>query len=77
MFYSGKHMNLDQVGIFLKCLCGAQLTADIIGVLFEDRGQVKIGENSLRCQECGAVYRKGERLNYRLGRVERQYHSIT
>ena len=77
MFYSGKHMNLDQVGIFLKCLCGAQLTADIIGVLFEDRGQVKIGEKSVRCQVCGAVYRKGERLKYRLVRLESLYQSTS
>ena len=70
-------MNLDQAGIFLRCLCGAQMTADIIGVLFEDRGQVKVGENSVRCQVCGAVYRKGERLKYRLVRVESHNQSTS
>jgi hypothetical protein len=79
MFFMGIIMNLDlaQAGIFLKCLCGAQVTADIVGVLFEDRGQVKIGEKPVRCQVCGAVYRKGERLKYRLVRVESLFHSIS
>ena len=70
-------MNLDQAGIFLKCLCGAHMTADIVGVLFEDRGQVKVGDKSVRCQVCGAVYRKGERLKYRLVRVESLYQSTS
>lgn len=69
-------MNLDQAGISLKCRCGAHMNADIVEVLFEDRGQVKVGEKSVRCQLCGAVYRKGERLKYRLVSVESLYQSL-
>jgi len=63
-------MNLAQAGIALKCRCGATMTADIIGVLFDDRGRVKISDQPLRCQLCGAIYRRGERLQYRLVRME-------
>ena len=63
-------MNLAQAGIALKCRCGANITAEMIGILFDDRGRVKISDQPLRCQSCGAIYRRGERLRYRLVRIE-------
>lgn len=63
-------MDLAQAGIALRCRCGANIAADIIGVLFDDRGRVKISDQPVRCQSCGAIYRKGERLQYRLVRME-------
>jgi hypothetical protein len=63
-------MNLAQAGIILKCRCGAKIAADMIGVLFDDRGCVKVNDQPIRCQVCGAVYRRGERLKYNLGMIE-------
>ncbi len=63
-------MNLVQAGIALKCRCGANMAADIGGVLFDDRGQIKISGEPIRCERCGAIYRRGERLKYRLVRIE-------
>lgn len=63
-------MNVAQAGIALKCRCGANISADMFGILFDDRGRVKISDHPLRCQTCGAIYRRGERLLYRLVRIE-------
>ena len=63
-------MNLAQTGIALKCHCGSNMDAEMMGVLFDDRGQVKISGQSIRCRVCGAIYRRGERLKYRLVRIE-------
>ena len=63
-------MNLAQVGIALKCQCGSNMGADMIDVQFDDRGQVKISGQPIRCNVCGAIYRRGERLKYRLVRIE-------
>ena len=63
-------MDLARAGIALKCRCGANITTDIVSVLFDDRGRVKISDQPLRCQSCGAIYRRGERLKYRLVRME-------
>jgi hypothetical protein len=63
-------MNLAQAGIALKCHCGSNMGAEMMGVLFDDRGQVKISGQSIRCRVCGAIYRRGERLKYRLVRIE-------
>lgn len=63
-------MNLAQAGIALKCRCGADISAEMIGVLFDDRGHVKISDQPLRCRSCGAIYRRGERLRYRLVRID-------
>jgi hypothetical protein len=63
-------MNLAQAGIALKCLCGANMAAEMVGVLFADKGRVKISGQPVRCQVCGAIYRRGERLKYRLVRIE-------
>ena len=59
-------MELAQAGIAIKCRCGANMAADMIGILFDDRGQVKISGEPVRCGLCGAIYRRGERLRYRL-----------
>jgi hypothetical protein len=61
-------MQLTQAGIFLKCRCGANLVADIAQVRFGDHGRITVGVQPLRCPVCGAVYRLGERLSYRLAR---------
>ena len=63
-------MNLAQTGIALKCHCGSNMDAEMIGVLFDDKGQVKISGRPIRCRVCGAIYRRGERLKYRLVRIE-------
>jgi hypothetical protein len=59
-------MNLVEAGIVLKCLCGAGMNSDMVNVLFDDRGRVKIGRQSIRCPACGAIYRYGERIKYQL-----------
>ncbi len=59
-------MNSDQLGIALTCQCGANMSADLAGILFDDRGRVKISGTSVKCHTCGAIYRTGERLKYRL-----------
>jgi hypothetical protein len=64
-------MNLSQAGIALKCRCGATISADMYGLLFDDRGRVKISSQSIRCQTCGAIYRRGERLAYQLVRMDK------
>ena len=66
-------MNLVQAGIALKCRCGASMGADMIGVQFNDRGLVKISGEPVRCPVCGAIYRRGERLKYRLVRIEGKF----
>ncbi len=59
-------MDLVEVGIVLKCLCGAGMNSDMSNVLFDDRGRVKIGHRPVHCPVCGAIYRYGERLKYEL-----------
>jgi hypothetical protein len=59
-------MDLVEVGIVLKCLCGTGMNADMGDVLFDDRGRVKIGRQPVHCPVCGAIYRHGERLKYEL-----------
>jgi hypothetical protein len=59
-------MNLAQAGIALKCLCGANMASDMANVQFHDKGRVKVGGRPVHCQRCGAIYRYGERLKYRL-----------
>lgn len=59
-------MELFEAGIVLNCLCGAGMNTDMVNVLFDDRGRVKIGHQPIRCQVCGAIYRYGERLKYQL-----------
>jgi len=68
-------MDLSKAGIALKCRCGATINTDMFGILFDDRGRVKISGNSLRCQTCGAIYRSGERLLYHLVRQENVLYS--
>lgn len=63
-------MNLSQAGIALKCRCGATINTDMYGILFDDRGRVKISNQPVRCQTCGAIYRPGERLLYQLVRSD-------
>ncbi len=59
-------MDSDQLGIGLACRCGANMSANLVGILFSDRGRVKISGSPVHCQACGAIYRRGERLKYRL-----------
>ncbi len=59
-------MDLGEAGIVLKCLCGASMDSDMVNVLFDDRGRVKIGRQLVRCPACGAIYRYGERVKYEL-----------
>jgi hypothetical protein len=59
-------MDSDQLGIALACRCGANMSANLAGILFGDRGRVKISGSPVHCQACGAIYRRGERLKYRL-----------
>jgi len=59
-------MNSNQVGIALACKCGANMSANLAGILFGDRGRVKISGSPVHCHTCGAIYRRGERLKYRL-----------
>jgi hypothetical protein len=65
-----RFMNLAQAGIALKCLCGADMASDMADVLFHDKGQVKISGRPVHCQRCGAVYKYGERLKYRLVSID-------
>ena len=66
-------MNLLQAGIAIRCQCGAYMSVDMMAVLFYDRGVVKINNCSIRCQVCDAMYWHGERLKYRLVKVEENY----
>ena len=59
-------MDLVEVGIVLKCLCGTGMNSDMVNVLFDDRGRVKIGRQPVHCPVCGAIYRFGERVKYQL-----------
>jgi hypothetical protein len=59
-------MQLDQVGIALACRCGANMSANIAEILFNDKGRVKISGKRIQCANCGAIYRNGERLKYKL-----------
>jgi hypothetical protein len=63
-------MNLARAGIALKCLCGADMACDMVDVLFDDKGRVKISGKPIRCPVCGAIHRHGERLRYRLVQAE-------
>ena len=63
-------MDLVEAGIVLKCLCGAGMNSDLANVLFDDRGKVKVGRQTIRCTVCGAIYRHGERLKYELAPME-------
>ena len=59
-------MESDQLGIALACHCGANMSANLAGILFGDRGRVKISGSPVQCKTCGAIYRRGERLKYKL-----------
>ena len=59
-------MELDQLGIALSCHCGANMSANMAGVLFGDKGRIKISGAPIQCSACGAIYHRGERLRYRL-----------
>ena len=59
-------MELDQLGIALSCHCGANMSASMAGVLFGDKGRIKISGAPIQCSTCGAIYHRGERLKYRL-----------
>ena len=59
-------MDLEQVGIGLSYRCGANMSANLAGVLFDDRGRIKISGSPIQCSRCGAIYRPGERLKYKL-----------
>ena len=61
-----RNMELDQLGIALSCHCGAYMSASIAGVLFGDKGRIKISGAPIHCSACGAIYHRGERLRYRL-----------
>jgi hypothetical protein len=63
-------MDLVEVGIVLKCLCGSGMNSDMVNVLFDDRGRVKVGRQPIHCPVCGAIYRHGERLKYELAPME-------
>jgi hypothetical protein len=63
-------MDLIDVGIVLKCLCGAGMNSDMVNVLFDDKGRVKIGHRPIHCPVCGAIYRHGERLKYELAPMD-------
>ena len=63
-------MDLAEIGIVLKCLCGAGMNSDIANVLFSDRGMVKVGRQPVQCPVCGAIYRRSERLKYELAPME-------
>ncbi|MGH2536996.1 MAG: hypothetical protein ACRDHL_06360 [Candidatus Promineifilaceae bacterium] len=67
-------MELKAVGITLQCLCGANMTAECEQMQFEDRGVARIGRGQVGCPRCGARYRQGERLRYRLRPNEYQLH---
>jgi len=66
-------MDLAQAGIALKCRCGASMAAEMDGIQFGDRGRVRISGRDIRCARCGAIYREGERLKYRLVRIEGKF----
>ncbi len=70
---NGYVMDLAQAGIALKCRCGASMAADMTGIQFDDRGRVRISGRDIRCPICGAIYREGERLKYRLVRIESKF----
>jgi hypothetical protein len=63
-------MDLIEAGIVLKCLCGAGMNSDMVNVLFDDRGRVKVGRQPINCSVCGAIFRQGERLKYELAPME-------
>lgn len=63
-------MDLAQAGIALRCHCGSDMSCDMALVQFDDRGCVRVGRQPIRCPVCGAIYRFGERLKYRLVRIE-------
>jgi len=66
-------MDLARVGIALKCRCGANMAADMVDIQFSDKGRVRISGRDIRCSRCGAIYRQGERLKYRLVRIENKF----
>ena len=70
---NGHVMDLAQAGIALKCRCGASMAADMMGIQFSDKGRVRISGRDIRCPLCGAIYREGERLKYRLVRIESKF----
>ena len=70
---NGHVMDLAQAGIALKCRCGASMAADMMGIQFSDKGRVRISGQDSRCPICGAIYREGERLKYRLVRIESKF----
>jgi hypothetical protein len=59
-------MDLAEIGIVLRCICGAGMNSDMANVLFDDRGKAKIGRQTVHCPVCTAIYRHGERLKYEL-----------
>jgi len=68
-------MNLTQAGIVLKCRCGGNMACEMVNVRFDDKGRVKVGGRPIRCPVCGAIYRYGERLSYRLVGVDTGPHT--
>ncbi|MGD8805496.1 MAG: hypothetical protein PVH65_06575 [Chloroflexota bacterium] len=42
-------------------------------IQFGDKGRVRISGRDVRCPRCGAIYRQGERLKYRLVRMEGKF----
>jgi len=63
-------MDLIELGVVLKCLCGAGMNTDMVNVLFDDKGRVKIGHRPIHCPVCGAIFRHGERLKYELAPMD-------
>ena len=70
---NGSRMDLAQAGIALKCRCGASMAAGMDDIQFGDKGRVRISCQDIRCSICGAIYREGERLKYRLVRIEGKF----
>ena len=66
-------MDLAQAGIALRCRCGAGMAADMNDIQFGDKGRVRISGRDIRCSRCGAIHRVGERLKYRLVRIEGKF----
>jgi len=66
-------MDLARAGIALQCRCGATMAADMDNIQFGDKGRVRISGRDIRCSRCGAIYRQGERLKYRLVRIEGKF----
>lgn len=65
-YMAKNNIDLAHLGIALRCPCGADMNADAAHILFADGGRIQISGRIVRCFVCGARFKPGEWLSYKI-----------